>query len=115
MKLSEHFEHEEFLCPCCGAGKVNMGLIFKLEELRHELGDLPVSITSGYRCLIHNKDVGGAENSQHLLGTAADIKVKGKTPQEIAAAAEKVGFGGIGIYSSWVHVDVREGKARWQK
>lgn len=39
----------------------------------------PVIITSGYRCLQVNKLVGGANNSQHMSGCAADFHVKGFT------------------------------------
>ncbi|EFB70384.1 hypothetical protein PROVRUST_08483, partial [Providencia rustigianii DSM 4541] len=41
----------------------------------------PVYVVSGRRCAKHNKAVGGAEHSQHLLGTAGDIKVKDVTPK----------------------------------
>lgn len=37
----------------------------------------PVIITSGYRCPRVNKLVGGANNSQHMSGCAADFHIKG--------------------------------------
>ena len=48
-----------------------------LQPLRDHLGK-PVVVSSGYRCKDLNKKVGGVENSQHLKGEAADIKVSGK-------------------------------------
>ena len=39
----------------------------------------PVIITSGYRCPQVNKLVGGANNSQHMSGCAADFHVQGFT------------------------------------
>ena len=48
-----------------------------LQPLRDHLGK-PVVVSSGYRCKDLNKKVGGAENSQHLKGEAADIKVSGR-------------------------------------
>ena len=39
----------------------------------------PVIITSGYRCPRVNKLVGGANNSQHMSGCAADFHIKGFT------------------------------------
>lgn len=48
-----------------------------LQPLRDHLGK-PVVVSSGYRCKDLNKRVGGVENSQHLKGEAADIKVSGR-------------------------------------
>jgi uncharacterized protein YcbK (DUF882 family) len=89
-----------------------------LQVLRDAIGKT-ISITSGYRSPEHNAKVKGAKNSQHTKGTAADIKVKGMTPKEVAKVIEgliangKMTQGGIGIYSSWVHYDCRKIKARW--
>lgn len=44
----------------------------KLQELRDAFGQA-ITVTSGYRCKDHNKAIGGAPRSQHLLGKAADI------------------------------------------
>jgi zinc D-Ala-D-Ala carboxypeptidase len=112
IKLSPNFTLAEFACRCCGAVRVDPELVRKLQQLRDRIGN-PISITSGYRCPAHNKAVGGVEDSQHLLGKAADIMVKGIPASTVAEAAEKVGFGGIGCYSTFTHVDVREGFARW--
>jgi len=70
-------------------------------------------VTSGYRTPERNRAVDGALESYHLRGQAADITVAGMSPQEVARAAEAVGFGGIGVYPTHVHVDVRPGKTRW--
>jgi uncharacterized protein YcbK (DUF882 family) len=78
-----------------------------------------ITITSGYRSPKYNLKIGGAKDSQHTKGTAADIKVKGMTPKEVAKVIEgliangKMTQGGIGIYPSWVHYDCRKIKARW--
>ena len=42
-----------------------------LQPLHDRFG--PIRITSGYRCPELNRAVGGASNSQHLRGEAADI------------------------------------------
>jgi uncharacterized protein YcbK (DUF882 family) len=57
----------------------------------------------------------GAKNSQHLKGTAADIVVKGITPERVAKYAETLlpKSGGIGRYKTFTHVDVRSVKSRW--
>lgn len=115
-KLSEYFSLSEFACPCCGRVKVSekfVELVARLHELRKVLGK-PIKITSAYRCSDHNEEVGGAAQSQHLLGAAADIIVSGVKPSEVAEQAERVGFRGIGVYSTFTHVDVREKPAKWR-
>lgn len=115
MQVSEHFTSGEFACKCCGKYIENSELLFVLEDVRKHFGTA-VTITSGTRCAKHNKEVGGAPLSQHVLGTAADIKVKGITPVAVAQYLElkypkKYG---VGVYKSWTHVDVRTVRARWK-
>ena len=73
-------------------------------------------ITSGYRTESHNKKVGGAKKSIHMMGIATDIVVKGVAPEDVAAYAELLmpDKGGIGLYRTFVHIDVRHEKARWK-
>lgn len=115
MKLSKHFLRAEFACQCgCGFDTVDAQLLEILELVRSEFKQ-PVTITSGCRCPDHNFKVGGAEDSQHTIGRAADIKVKGVEPKRIYEFINR-GFRnqlGLGLYSGWVHVDTRAKKARW--
>lgn len=69
---------------------------------------VPVHLDCGFRTPSHNKAVGGSPKSQHLLGKAADIKIPGYTPEQVANLAKEIGFRGIGIYNTFTHVDVRE-------
>ncbi len=114
----KYFKKSEFKCKCgkCGGFPVepDENLVELLENIRKHFG-VPVTVTSGVRCKTHNANVGGASSSQHLKGTAADIKVKGVTPKKVAAYAETLlpNTGGIGIYGTFVHVDVRKTKSRW--
>lgn len=112
-QLSKHFHEREFACHHCGEVKVDPRLVDKLEELRTACGNKPITVLSGYRCQRHNTNVGGAPQSQHLLGKAADIVIVGLLPDRVAELAEGVGFGGIGRYDHFTHVDVRDGYARW--
>lgn len=120
--LSKNFSRSEFACKgtnCCGhSAPVHPELISALQDLRDQL-NLPLSITSGFRCNRHNESVGGAVQSFHTLGMAADVSCPdGMTAEDLAQAAETIPAfqqGGIGIYPSWVHLDVRTtGKARWR-
>jgi len=114
-QLSEHFKSSEFACHCgCGASDVSSELIDLLEDIRATIGH-PIIINSGRRCQAHNVECGGKPRSQHLLGNAADIHVVGLSPKELATIIErKFKPGGMGVYATFVHVDVRPGpKARW--
>ena len=109
--LSEHFSRREFVCRCgCGTNKVQPRLVQVLQAIRDHF-DLPVIVQSGTRCRAHNTRVGGAKASQHLLGKAADIRIDGISPPEIArfAATLLAGSGGIKPYPTFCHVDVRAG------
>ena len=114
----KYFKRNEFRCKCgkCNGYPVEPSweLLEVLDDIREHFG-APVRVNSGIRCAAHNKNVGGATNSQHLYGTAADIVVTGISPVKAAAYAETLlpNTGGIGIYSWGVHVDVRKAKSRW--
>ena len=119
--LNRYFNYREFKCQgtdCCGGSHpVHPELADGLEQLR-ELVGIPIVITSGFRCRRHNIEIGGEKKSYHMLAMAADIKCDGLTPDELAKWAtqvEQFNNGGIGVYVSWVHVDVRQGgRARWR-
>lgn len=116
-KLSQHFSRSEFACQCgCGFDTVDIQLLEALENVR-EYFKAPVTITSGCRCESHNYKIGGASDSQHTKGRAADFKVQGKTPQEVHDFLCRMypDRFGIGLYDSWVHFDSRSQKARWKK
>ena len=116
--VSPNFRVSEFRCHHCGEIKLSQRLVDALEKLRHDCGDAPIHVRSGYRCPEWNKRVGGVLGSKHLTGEAADIVVVGKEPEEVAEIAEGIAefrHGGIGIYENFVHVDVRRGgAARWK-
>lgn len=113
--LSPHFNRREFACKCgCGMSNINLQLVERLETIRGYF-NAPVTINSACRCPAHNKKVGGAPNSQHMQGIAADIVVKGVPPAEVAKFAEAFWMsGGVGRYKTFTHVDVRMGCARWK-
>lgn len=117
MQLSEHFDSAEFLCPCgCRRAEMDPRLIAALETLRAKIGR-PIMITrrrgtsipvGGFRCTWGNAEAGGAKASQHLLGRAADVYVRGLSGDELYAIARTIpAFKGFGVAGAWLHVDVR--------
>lgn len=115
--LSPHFSVSELCCHDCQRCSVTGQLLIALEALR-ALGPEPIIVDDGYRCPEHNKEVGGVSGSQHQLGTAADIRIQGLTLQQMYDRAKSIpdfANGGIGVYDGvpFIHVDVRDGKARW--
>ena len=114
------FKVAEFACRCgrfdCPHHSIEQRLIDSLQALR-DLIVVPIYVKSGFRCAWWNKRVGGVRNSTHVRGIAADIRCGELTPAELARFAEEVpafANGGIGVYKSWVHVDVRGKRARWR-
>jgi len=81
-----------------------------LEPIRKELG-VPIRILSGYRCPTVNKLVGGAVNSQHMLGQAADTAAVGMDTETFYKAVKKlvkekkiVCGQVIQEFNAWVHI-----------
>lgn len=114
-KVSQHFRRSEFACTCgCGFKSVDVELVEKLEKIRDHFGGKPVKITSACRCISHNHSIGSEPTSQHVRGLAADFKIKGISPQIIYDYINQWhDDGGLGIYDTWVHIDERGIKKRW--
>lgn len=93
-----------------------LGLCEELEILRREL-KAAIMIASGYRSPEYNRKIGGARNSQHVQGRAADIRVYGvnfRVVHDTALSMYKKGLlkiSGLGRYPEssppFVHIDVR--------
>lgn len=89
--------------------------MWKLEALRHALGDQSIRVTSGFRSQACNDAVGGAASSRHLYGDAADL---GAGPHSLCLLAQQArhhGFNGIlgpGYpgHSDHTHLDHRSGR-----
>ncbi|MGW3511710.1 D-Ala-D-Ala carboxypeptidase family metallohydrolase [Streptomyces sp. NPDC000994] len=83
-------------------------LMYKLEAVRKKAGNSAITINSGFRSIAHNAASGGASNSMHLYGVAADIVVSGHSTLQTYRIAETCGFSGLEAYThSWQHVDSR--------
>lgn len=123
MNLTKNFTRKEFDSKdgsvMSDSVLVNITkLACSLQRLRDRLG-VPISINSGYRSPQHNKRVGGVANSQHVTGMAADIVAKGVSPKKVAEAIEQLILsgdmlqGGVGIYDTFTHYDIRGKRTRW--
>jgi hypothetical protein len=117
INLTKNFKVKEFACkddsdPIFIARQLPM----VCQYIRTRVGK-SVKISSAYRTAAKNAVTpGAAEYSQHLYGTAADLLTPaGYTPKQLAAIAREImpNWGGVGIYSWGIHVDVRETKADW--
>ena len=114
-KLSDNFKVNEFACTDgSDAVFVSPELVTVLQKIRLKFGK-PVHINSAFRTAVKNNAVGGSPKSQHMYGLAADIHIDGVSPKEIASYAETLlpNTGGIGIYKTFTHIDVRKVKSRW--
>lgn len=115
MQITRNFNREEFACKCgCGFDVVDYELVILLQQLRDFLKQ-PIKITSGCRCSNYNFISGGSEKSQHMFGKAADIQVESWDYNYLYDTIEiftKDKYG-IGVYDSWLHIDVRDTMARW--
>jgi hypothetical protein len=133
-RLSEHLSFAELACvnrlgrqwegfapgelvaeyPKEWRGGRAVALAATFEAVRSLLGNLPVTINSGYRTPAYNATVGGVGRSQHTEGRALDIRHSKLKPRAVFAAIrlmEQNGhlplLGGIGLYATFVHLDVR--------
>jgi len=90
----------------------------QLQALRNEVG-VPVIINIAYRPVFYEVSKGRDGTSQHTLGKAADITAQGLKPKYVAAKIEQLISsgdmlqGGLGVYPTFVHYDIRKTKARW--
>ena len=111
---NQFFKRSEFACRCgCGYDTVDARLLEMLTIIRASY-NAPLIIHSGARCEHWNKRQGGS-GSQHLWGKAADFHIEGVEPKEVYDLLDqtRVNWAGLGLYRSWVHLDIREEKARW--
>ena len=129
--ISTNFSWHEFNChdgtPVPGIYKDNIiDLVTDVLQPLRDVLDVPIKIISGYRTSLYNRNCGGVENSQHLLGRAADIDIQGMTVEEANYIVRGYMMGrrvftdqggGVGWYKGFTHVDIRDGDgvAFWDK
>lgn len=122
-QLTTNFHIREFKCK--DGTKVpdelfdNVKLLAEqLQALRDHIG-IPIHLNSAYRTEAYNERIGGSPKSQHKLAKAADMVTAKYTPKQLAAIIKKLikqgkmMQGGVGVYPSFVHYDIRGTEARW--
>ena len=123
--LTRNFSRREFDChdgtPTPPEYTCNLRVLATtLQVIRAKIGQ-PLVIVSGYRTPEHNRTCGGATNSYHLSAQAADIRCGGLDAVELHAvirdliASGYVHDGGLGLYDTFVHYDIRAVPYRWDE
>ena len=118
MNLSEHFTLEELTVtdhrtldntpdPAARANLQRLAVF--LELVKDRLGGRPIMVNSAYRSAAVNAAVGSSDRSQHLLGTAADIRIPGMTPDAVVRAVMASGLAYdqvIREFDIWTHLSI---------
>lgn len=122
VQITPHFNSKEFRCKCGGKHdfQVNEKLCELLEKLYEKLDCSSINISSGFRCVSHDKSVGGSGTGQHTKGNAADFCCVSKdgtiiSTKLVCCAAQDIGFTGIANINAthtYTHCDVRTG-GKW--
>lgn len=126
MNLSEHFTQAELTISETAARRgidntpdaftlANLKKLAEALETVRALVGKPINVTSGYRSPALNKAIGGATNSAHMSGLAADINVNGYTPRQLAIKIRDSGlmFDQLILeYDNWVHFGLSAGAPR---
>lgn len=123
-QLTENFHISEFKCydgtEVPSEFRSNVHKLAQNLQVLREHYNKPITIVSGYRTKSHNDSlVGSAKKSQHLVAKAADFKIKGHSPKEVQETIKtlikegKMKEGGLGMYYSFTHYDIRNNKSRW--
>lgn len=110
---ANYFSPEETQCKCgCGLD-IKPELRTALNTFRAMHGE-PLIVVSGARCPDYNTKVGGAKDSLHMQGLAADLCLNNKDRHKLIKDSFTYPFTGRGYYKTFIHVDMRTGpQAYW--
>ena len=114
LKMTKNFKKNDFTCKCgCGYNIINPVLVNNLQIIRDIIKE-SININSGCRCPEHNKNVGGAPDSFHVKGMAADLSCKQTSPVKLYEIINDKfpNCYGLILYDTFVHFDIRQYKFR---
>lgn len=97
LYIFEYFRLKEFECRCCHHVLVHPDMLFKVNRIRQML-EVPVLVTSAFRCPAHNKEVGGHPESGHMRGECCDFQVPRLHPRRVISAIYAAGFKKVVLY-----------------
>ena len=123
MKLTTNFSKHEFDCSDGSEMPDNIlanirVLASYFQVIRDTIG-VRIDVNSSYRSMQFNRSIGSKDTSQHVTGKAADLSVNSITPEHLYDVIEYliewdfIPEGGLGLYDTFVHYDIRGYKARW--
>ena len=90
---------------------IDLRVYYLLAMVQAEFDGRPILVTSGYRTQATNerlrrRGIDAARNSFHLRGRAVDIQLRGVEPRSMARLGLLLGLGGVGVYPTFVHLDI---------
>ena len=114
MQLTPHFSLAELTVtktkldntPSKEVIEVLRTTAFYMEKVRELLGNVAITVNSGYRSPDVNRAVGGTSNSSHTYGYAVDFTAYGHTPLTISNILSKsnLKFDQLIYEKTWVHI-----------
>jgi len=113
----KHFKLSDFNCKETGENEMCSHFLVRLDNLREACG-FPFIVNSGYRSPEHSVEKAKSKPGFHAQGLATDIRCRdGNKKRKIVAAAIAMGFNGIGVYPTFIHVDdgIRVRPVIWSK
>jgi len=120
LQFNEHqamwpnFSYEELACQHTSTMNLSKDFLIELQKLR-EAVDMPLTITSGYRCSTHPIEARKSTPGKHHTIGAVDIAAQGSSAIHILKVALATGWTGIGInVPSFIHLDRREEPTIWK-
>lgn len=108
----ENFSPRELSCKHCGEYFHHVPTLDAIQFVRWEY-DAPIYLNSAHRCRIHNARIGGAPRSMHKM-IALDLSCRSDEAKRVLwRLCERQGFKAFGFYKTFLHVDMRNSRARW--